>query len=332
MSEGFMWDSIFDILKRKASEGVDVRLMYDDIGSMSRLPISFPKKLEEVGIKCVVFNPLKPIASLVYNNRDHRKIMVVDGYIGYCGGYNIGDEYINRVKRFGHWKDTGVRIEGRGVWNLTVMFLNIWNAYRESENNYDAFKPEANCTKVFEDDGFVQPFGDSPLDEENMGQNVYMELINQAEDYVYIFTPYLIPDSEMISCMQIAAKRGVDIRIVTPAIPDKHVVFRLTRSYYRPLIKAGVKIYEYTPGFMHAKSFIVDDRIAVVGSMNIDYRSLYLHFECALLMIGSSAIQSLKKDCMNVFGLSRQISKEDCRSNFFGTLFDSILRVLAPLM
>lgn len=332
VSTGKMWDQIFEILKRKAAAGVDVRFIYDDFGSIQKVPIIFAQYLEKHGIKVLPFNPVKPIASLVYNNRDHRKILVVDGYIGYSGGFNLADEYINEEKRFGYWKDTGIRLEGDAVWNFTYMFLNLWNAYKQEESDYDMFRPHVYGKDRVESDGIVQPYSDSPLDDENLGENVYLEIINQATEYVYIFTPYLIVDNEMMTCLKLAAKRGVDVRIVTPSIPDKKIVFRLTRSYYRPLISAGVRIYEFTPGFIHAKSFISDDKLGVVGSINVDYRSFFLHFECGILMSGSDALKDLKKDCLHTFEISREIRLEDCRTSFIGILFDSVLRLLSPLM
>lgn len=333
ISDGGMWQSIFDILKQKAAAGVDVRLIYDDFGSLPTIPKGFVKELRDAGIKVLTFNPIKPIVSLVYNNRDHRKITVIDGYIGYTGGFNLADEYINEEERFGHWKDSGLRLEGEAVWNFTVMFLNMWNAFIKTEESYDAFKPRVHHPEPFHGDGgIVQPYSDSPLDDENVGENVYLEIINQAESYVYIFTPYLVIDSEMQTALTMAAKRGVDVRIVTPGIPDKKMVFRLTRSYYKPLIKAGVKIYEYKPGFIHAKSFLSDDRVGVVGTINMDYRSLFLHFECATLLIGCESLQTLKKDCMETFEMSKKITKADYKNSFFGMLVDGLLRMLSPLL
>ncbi len=332
ISEGKMWDSIFEILKEKAAAGLDVRLIYDDIGSIHCLPKHFVSSLKKAGIKVMAFNPILPFVSLVYNNRDHRKILIIDGCIAYSGGYNLADEYINRKERFGHWKDSGIRLSGHAVWNFTVMFLNMWNSFVPTEEDYTSFRPHKNHPEPFGEDGIVQPYSDSPLDDESLGENVYLEILSQAEEYVYIFTPYLIIDNEMKTALVLAAKRGVDVRIVTPAIPDKKIVFRLTRSYYEPLIKAGVKIYEYTPGFIHSKSFVCDDRIGVVGTINMDYRSLYLHFECATLMCGSSAVMDLKKDCLETFELSKEIRHEDCRRNFFGLLFDAFLRIVSPLL
>lgn len=333
ISDGGMWQSIFEVLKRKAAEGVDVRLIYDDFGSLPTMPKGFVKELRDAGIKVLAFNPMKPIVSLVYNNRDHRKITVIDGYIGYTGGFNLADEYINEEERFGHWKDSGLRLEGEAVWNFTVMFLTMWNAFVPTEASFEAFGPRVYHPEPFEGDGgIVQPYSDSPLDDENVGENVYLEIINQAQDYVYIFTPYLVIDNEMQTALTMAAKRGVDVRIVTPGIPDKKMVFRLTRSYYKALLKAGVRIYEYEPGFLHAKSFLSDDRVGVVGTINMDYRSLFLHFECATLLIHCKSLETLKKDCMDTFAQSREIGQDCCKQSFFGLLFDGMLRALSPLL
>lgn len=332
IAEGSMWDEVHEVLLKKVRQGVDVRIIYDDVGSIQVLPWNFASKLESEGIHCISFNPLRPVASLVYNNRDHRKILVVDGYIGYSGGFNIADEYVNRRVRFGRWKDNGIRLEGEAVWNLTVMFLNMWNAFRRTEDDYEAYRPHLHGGDVFESDGIVQPFSDTPLDDENLGENVYLEVIAQAEKYLYIYTPYLILDNELRTALGLAAKRGVDVRIVTPGIPDKRIVFRLTRSYYLPLIRSGVRIYEYTPGFLHSKSFIADDKIGVIGSINLDYRSLYLHFECGTFLVGCSALRELKEDCEETFTECRRIRAEDMRTNFFSLLFDGVLRVLSPLL
>lgn len=332
ISEGKMIDTIGEILIEKADAGLDVRITYDDMGSIHTMPRELFAEMKAHGIQFLPFNPMKPILSLVYNNRNHRKITVIDGYIGYSGGINIADEYINIINRFGHWKDTGIRIEGDAVWNFTVMFLNMWNAFKKTDHSYEHYKPHVWQKDKKETDGFVQPFADSPLDDENVGENVYLEILSQAEDYVYIITPYLIIDNEMKTSLELAAKRGVDVRIVTPGIPDKKTVYQLTRSYYAPLIKVGVKIYEYVPGFIHAKSYIADDKIGVVGTINMDYRSLYLHFECGMLLIGGQVLKDLKMDCIDTFSKCRLIEKDDCRKGFFGTLYEAILRVVSPLL
>lgn len=332
VEEGRMWNSILEVLEEKAKAGLDVRFLYDDLGSVSLLPPGYAWQLEAKGIRCIAFNPFVPLWSLVMNNRDHRKITVIDGHTAFSGGINLADEYINEKMRFGHWKDTGFMLKGEAVWNYTVMFLQMWNAFRKTDASYEAFRPKCCHPKPFESDGFVQPYGDSPLDDEIVAENVYLNILNQARDYVYIFTPYLIIDHEMDTALCLAAKRGVDVRIVTPGIPDKKVIFQLTRSYYPSLLKAGVRIYEYTPGFLHAKSYVCDDETAVVGTINMDFRSLYLHFECGTLFYRNSIVADVKKDCLRTIEQSREIKLKDTRQGFFGSLFCAVLRLLAPLL
>ncbi len=329
IGEGYMWDTIEGILKEKAKEGVDVRVVYDDIGSMKVLPKNFNRRLEDSMIRVITFNAVLPILSFAYNNRDHRKIAVIDGNVGYTGGVNLSDEYINRVERFGHWKDAAVRIEGNAVWNFTVMFLNIWNAFRKTDADYDRFRPKAAEAK---EPGVVQPYCDSPLDEEHVGKFVYLDLINQAEKYLYIFTPYLLIDSEMQTALELAAKRGVDVRIVTPHIPDKPLVFAITRSYYEPLVAAGVKIMEYTPGFVHSKVFIADGRIATVGTVNVDFRSFFLHFEDGTLLIDTPCIEDIRNDFEETFAKCTPVTPNFMSERFIGRVIGMFLRVLSPLM
>lgn len=329
--EGTLWQEIFEVLARKAREGVDVRLIYDDMGSVSDLPRGMRKKLAQAGIRTLAFNPFLPLVSLVMNHRDHRKIAVIDGRVAYTGGVNIADEYANRYARFGHWKDTALRMEGGAVDSFTVMFLNMWNAYHPTETDYSRYLGRAvPPTRAVQ--GIVQPYTDSPLDEENLAENVYLDILAQAKRYVYIFTPYLVIDSEMQSALALAAKRGVDVRIVTPGVPDKKSVFRLTRSYYAPLMRAGVRIYEYTPGFLHAKSYVCDDRIAAVGTVNMDYRSLFLHFECGALLIDHPVIEEIKQDALRTMDVSREIPKTDGKKYSRSSLIDLILRILSPML
>ena len=333
IGEGYVWDTVLEVLRKKVKEGVEVRLMYDGTCSISLLPYEYPKQLREYGIQCKEFGPIVPILSTSQNNRDHRKIFVVDGAVGFTGGINLADEYINEVKRFGYWKDTGVRIEGEAVWSLTSMFLSMWNYIVHSTEDYSRFMPAQHQKAPFENDGFVQPYGDSPLDHENVGENIYLNIINRAKNYVYIFTPYLIIDHEMLTALCNAAKDGVDVRIVTPGIPDKKMIFLLTQSYYAPLIQSGVKIYQYTPGFIHAKCFVCDDEIATVGSVNLDFRSLYLHFECGVFFYRSAVVAQVKEDCLNTFACSEQMTAEFCRNRPVPVrLLQSVLRLLAPLL
>ncbi len=331
IGEGVMWNRILEILEKKVSEGVDVRLIYDDMGCVSLLPREYDRTLEAKGIKCMAFNRIGAFRSMVMNHRDHRKILVIDGHTAFTGGINLADEYINVKKRFGHWKDTGVRLKGEAVWNFTLMFLEMWNAYRKEDRRLEQFMPHVHHPAPFPGRGYVQPFGDTPLGNEAIAENVYIGILNQARNYCYIFTPYLIVDDEMKLALTLAAKRGVDVRIVTPGIPDKPLVFRLTRSNYAPLLKAGVKIYEYTPGFIHAKSYVCDDEFAVVGTINMDYRSLYLHFECGTFLYRTEAVMDLKMDALQTIRESRPVSLRECRAGLFGGLLDAVLRILAPL-
>lgn len=329
IKKGSMWDSIRELLIYKAKEGLDVRLMYDDMGCLGHLPIKDRLELKDAGVKVVIFNRMKPIISSIMNNRDHRKILVVDGNIGYNGGINIADEYINLISPYGHWKDTGVRLYGEAVWNLSSMFLSLWDVYEKGSADNSKFKPSSDIE--YRSDGFIQPFSDSPFDYEDLSNNVYLEIIWQAVDYVYIFTPYLIIDFEMTSALTMAAKRGVDVRIVVPGVPDKKVVYELTQSYFEQLMDAGVKIYKYSPGFIHAKSYLSDDQVAIVGTINMDYRSLYLHFECGTYMVNNSAIYDIKKDYVEVFRQSRLLNESDINRSSLVRIYRAILRVVSPL-
>ncbi len=334
IAEGSMLDGIMDILKRKAAEGLDVRIIYDDIGCEAATPLSFVVDAEKHGIRCLAFNPILPLISIVMNHRDHRKFTIIDGRVAYTGGINIADEYINQKIRFGHWKDTGLRLEGHAVHSTVYMFLNLWNALRPTEQDYTSFLPPP--SPLPPSDGrpsVVIPYSDSPLDDENVGETVYLEILAQAQDYVYIFTPYLIIDAEMQSALCTAAKRGVDVRIVVPGIPDKKTAFRLTRSYYPVLMQSGVRIYEYTPGFLHAKSFVADDRIGVVGTINMDYRSLYLHFECGTLLFGGQAVTDLKADSLATMEQSHEVVERELKKprRLILRFIDAVLRALSPL-
>lgn len=328
----YMWDTVLHILKEKVKEGVEVRLIYDDVGCITLLPYKYYEKLQKEGIKCVSFNHFKPFLSIAMNNRDHRKITVIDGHTAFTGGWNFADEYINLIDRFGYWKDTGAMIKGEAAWNFTVMFLQMWNLIEKTDIQYDYYKPRVHHTDEFESYGYVQPFGDSPLDEEIAAENVYLNIINRANDYVYIFTPYLIIDNEMITALCLATKRGVDVVIITPGTPDKKLTFLLTQSYYSQLVDAGVRIYQYSPGFIHAKNIVCDDEVGVVGTINFDYRSLYLHFECGVWMYKTHSIMEMKEDALRTIGLSHLVTKEECKKNWFLSMLQSILRVFAPLM
>ena len=332
IGEGKMWNEILEILKEKAQQGLDVRLLYDDFGCLTLLPYQYEKELEKYNIKCEVFNPFVPIVSIVMNHRDHRKILVVDGYVGFTGGINLADEYINEVDRFGYWKDTGIRLIGEGVWSLTLMFLSMWNSLRKTDDDFEKFRPNVYAPMAFENDGYVQPYGDSPLDAETVGENVYLNIISSALEYVYMFTPYLIIDNEMMTALCLASKRGVDVRIMTPNVPDKKMVFMVTQSYYHQLVEAGVKIYQFEPGFLHAKCFVCDDSIATVGTINMDYRSLYLHFECGVFLFKSSSVFKIKQDFLETQEQCIPMTIDQLDRKLPFRLLQAVLRLFAPLM
>lgn len=331
IQEGKMFNSILEILEEKAKQGVDVRLIYDDVGCIVTLPHNYKNTLEAKGIKCRVFNPIKPFFTRRLNNRDHRKIVVIDGDIGFTGGINLADEYINEYEKHGYWKDAGIMLKGDAVWNLTVMFLSMWDYIDNKEEDYIKFKPSKN--KYYNSKGYVQPFDDSPLINEPIGETVYLNLINKAKDYIYINTPYLIIDNEMATALKIAAKSGVDIKIVTPYIPDKKFVHAVTKSYYESFIKDGIEIYEFTPGFMHAKTFVVDDEYGVVGSINLDFRSLYLHYECGVWLYKTESIKSMKDDYLETLKRCHKVTMEECKNtSSIRKVLRLIIRMFAPLL
>lgn len=337
VQEGLMWDSLLEILKRKAAEGVLVRLIYDDMGCFLLLPKDYPKQLKKYGIECAVFNPFRPFLSGEQNNRDHRKIVSIDGKVTFTGGINLADEYINAVDKHGHWKDAAIMLKGKAAWSLTLIFLETWELCKRTNEDYAAYYPWKDEPCPTATDGFVQPYADSPLDTENVGEHVYLQIISNAKKYVYINTPYLIIDDSMISALTLAAKSGVDVRIVTPHRGDKWWVHMTTRSYYRELIKSGVKIYEYTNGFIHSKTFVSDDKAATVGTTNLDFRSLYLHFECGVRLYadpstGCRAVMEVKEDFLETLDSCQLITAEDCRYNIIVRIFQDILRLFAPLM
>lgn len=330
VEEGKMWNEMLEILKEKAAQGVDVRMIYDDLGCVLTLPHHYDQQLERMGVKCCVFNPFKPVLSSHFNHRDHRKILVVDGRVAFTGGINLADEYINAYPKYGHWKDTAIQLEGPAAWNMTMMFLTMWDFLRGADENMGDFYPQF---PAFESPGVAQPFSDSPLDQEPVSETVYLHLINRANRYLYVNTPYLVIDNETATALTAAAKRGVDVRIVTPHIPDKWFVHAVTRANYELLAQAGVKIFEYTPGFNHAKTIVTDDLWGVVGTINMDFRSLYLHFECGVLLYGGDVIASIKNDFLQTLRRCQRISLEDCRSvKWYQKLGRALLRMFAPLM
>ena len=323
---------IEEILTKKAAEGVEVRFIYDDFGSIGYVGPKFAHRLNRNGIKCRIFNPLIPFLYIFMNNRDHRKITVIDNRISYSGGFNLADEYFNLTHPYGHWKDTGLRLEGDAVRSHTIMFLEMWNSIQNTDTSCDRYL-QKDLRGSFPGCGFVQPYSDTPLDDVTLGENVYLNILKNAARYVYISTPYLIIDNEMEKELCLAAQRGIDVRIITPGIPDKKMVFLLTQSYYTALIRSGVRIYQYTPGFIHAKGYVCDDQTAVVGTINMDYRSLYLHFECATYLYDCDAVMDVKKDFLDTFPQCEEISITYCeKRNVFVRCFQCILRLFAPLL
>ena len=328
---GLMWDRILEILVEKVQQGVEVKLLYDDIGCMATLPGDYTKRLRKMGIDAHKFNKVIPRMTVAYNNRDHRKILVVDGQVGYTGGINLADEYINHIVRFGHWKDGGVRLEGSAVKALTRLFLMNWYINRGEITDFDRYHFDS---QRVEGKGLYIPYGSGPkpIYKEQVGKAVYQNIINQAIDYVYITTPYLIIDYDLTEDIKNAAMRGVDVRIVTPFIPDKKLIQIVTRGAYPDLLEAGVRIYEYTPGFIHSKNVISDDELAVVGTINFDYRSLVHHYENAVLMYQTESIADIKQDFEDLFDVSKEISLETLQNSWYQRLLKEIMQLFAPLL
>lgn len=331
IDEGEMWGKILEVLVDKVKSGVEVRIIYDGMCEFSLLPHDYPKMLEKLGIKCKIFAPISPFVSTLYNYRDHRKIVVIDGKIAFTGGVNLADEYINKKVRFGYWKDTAIMIRGEAVKSFILMFLQMWNLgnktpqYEEYLNYTLEDKEKSN--------GYVIPYGDCPLDDDKVGEVIYMDILNRAKDYVHIITPYLILDGEMETAIKFAAERGVDVKIILPGIPDKKTAYALAKTHYKSLISSGVKIYEYTPGFVHAKVCVSDNQKAVIGTINLDYRSLYHHFECATYMYETSCIADIEKDFLKTLEACRKVTNETIRNEkLYYRVIGRLLKIIAPLM
>lgn len=324
------FERILSVLKERVANGVEVRIIYDDIGSVGFINPKFNKQLCKLGIQCRVFNPIMPVINVFMNNRDHRKITIIDGRVGFTGGYNLADEYFNIVHPYGEWKDSGLKLEGCAVKSLTVQFLEMWNTIENTDKKFDCYFPKVPpCSG---ENGIVQPYGDCPLDDIYLGENVYMNMISDAKNYIWFMTPYLIISDEMSRMLTLAAKKGIDVRIVTPGIPDKRFVYRITRSYYHQLVKSGVRIYEFTPGFLHSKQCICDGKSAVVGTINLDYRSLYFHFENAVFMADCSAVQDVKKDFDETLPRCREVTENYCNEiHGINRIINQIIRLFAPL-
>ena len=328
---GKMWNEIYTILQQKASENVEIIIMYDDIGSIYKLPYNFNKKISGDNITVVKFNKYKPIISAVHNNRDHRKITIIDGQVAFTGGINIADEYINQKKRFGHWKDSGVMLKGQAVESLTLSFLKQYFIQIGKTFHVGKYLPVRQNIKS---QGFVQPFFDGPypLYKDRVGENAYLNMINQAQKYIYITTPYLIIDFNFMSALKLAAKRGVEVVIITPHIPDKKIIFLQTQASYRQLLNEGVKIYEYLPGFMHSKNILCDDKFAIVGTFNIDYRSFVHHYENGILLYDVPCLKDIKKDIQNTISQSKEIKHGNYKFGFFKKMFSDLISIFSALM
>ena len=329
IDEGKMWGQILEILTEKVKEGVDVRLVYDGSCEFTTLPRSYSEKIEKLGIKCHVFSKATPFLSTYYNYRDHRKIIVIDNEVAYTGGINLADEYINHIVKHGHWKDAGILLKGDAVRSFTAMFLEMWNIANDVD--YDHYLNQTN--KTYKSDGYVMPYGDCPFDDIKVGEDVYIDILSRAKKYVHIMSPYLILDGEMEKALKFAAMRGVDVKLILPGIPDKRMPNDLAKSHYHSLINAGIEIYEYTPGFVHSKVFVSDDEVAVVGTINLDYRSLYHHFECATYLYKNKVIKDIEDDFKNTLNDSRKITLEDVKHiTITSKVIGFIFKVFAPLM
>ena len=332
IEEGKFWNTILEVLKRKAKQGVTVRVLYDDIGCMSTLPGNYAKILRSYGIEALPFSRLRGNADSEFNNRSHRKILVIDGRIGYTGGVNIADEYINEIVRFGHWKDTAIRLEGEAVWELTRLFLSDYgiNVKKLPDDRLECY-PKSNS---IDEKGFVIPFGDGPypLYHRRVGKSVIQTMLAGATNYMYMTTPYLIIDNDLCCSIESAALRGVDVRIIVPHIPDKKLVFEMTKSFYSRLIKAGVRIYEYTPGFLHAKSYVADDEYAMIGTINLDYRSVVHHFENGVWMYRCDSIIDLKADIVQTLEKSIEITPQMLKTGLLTRSIRAIVRIIAPML
>ncbi len=331
IKEGKMFDDVLEILKRKASQGVDVRIIYDDAGTAMYLPAGYYKRLQKYGIKCQVFNPLRPVLLVTMNNRDHRKVIVIDGITSFTGGMNLADEYINLEQPFGHWKDAGVMMKGEATANMQIMFLQFWQS--EDEERIPDSWPVPQPAARTDSDGYILPFSDSPTDNEDIALNTHLNMIWNAKKYVWIMTPYFVVGDDLLGAILQAAKNGIDVRIITPSIPDKWSVLELTRSSYPALLKAGVKVYEYTPGFIHSKVVLTDSQTAIVGSINMDFRSYFLDFEDGVFMYNIDAINDIEKDFKETFSCSRLITLTDCAEvPWWKMAIRAVLRLIAPLI
>ncbi len=327
---GTMWDQILEILKEKAQSGVEIKIIYDATACLKKLPPKYFKKLASFGIACEPYFKNSSLIGIIKNHREHRKVVIIDGKIAFTGGINIGDEYINLKNPYGVWKDMGLSIAGEAVWNFTVMFLKMWEGITQEEIDFQKYHKTKGKEKNIK--GYVIPFGDNPLDQDNIGKNTYLNLINQAHHTIYITTPYLILDTDLYNALVLAQKRGVEVHIMIPGIPDKKIVYQVTTSYAKALVQEQIKVYTYTKGFLHGKVLLVDDTIALVGTMNMDYRSFYWDFEYGVFLQEVPALSQIKKDMHEIIDTSKQLTQKDVKTNILLTIWESLLRLIAPLM
>ena len=326
-----MWQEILEILRAKVAAGVEVRVMYDDVGCLFSLPTNYPRQLQAMGIKTIVNNRFRPLIAFQMNNRDHRKIAVIDGKIGYTGGLNLADEYINLINRYGHWKDAAIRLEGTAVSTLTMTFLQLWNLARIVDLDFSQYL--CRTQDKAKNDGLVIPYADDPTTHENMGKNVYLNMINKAHESICITTPYLVPDDDLITCLTLAAKSGVKVRLIIPTVGDHWYVHVLSQACCLPLLEAGCQVYEYSPGFMHSKTMLVDGEQAVIGSVNLDYRSLYMLYESSVYVYHSHAVEQLHTDFMQTLKKCRRVELSDIKeTHWTAKIIRSFLRLIAPLV
>ena len=331
VAEGLMWGEILEILAQKVKEGVEARVMYDGMCEFTTLSVDYPQRLAKLGIKAKMFSPIHPFVSTYYNYRDHRKILVIDGQVAFTGGVNLADEYINKLNRFGHWKDTAIMVEGQAVKTFTQLFLQMWNITEKQPEfaKYLEVQPQI----PNDASGYVIPYADFPLEEEKVAENVYMDILNRAHDYVHIMTPYLILDGKMERALTFAAERGVEVELILPGIPDKPIPYALAKTHFKRLLEAGVKIYLYTPGFVHAKVFVADDIKAIVGTINLDYRSLYHHFECAALMYKADCIKDIEADFKQTRAKSQEVTLNSLKQELLKTkVIGALTKTIAPLL
>lgn len=330
IDEGEMWNAVLDVLCRKVKEGVEVRVIYDGTCEYTTLPPNYPRTLKRLGIRCKVFAPVTPFISTHYNYRDHRKIVVIDGKTAFSGGVNLADEYINKKEKYGHWKDSAIMLKGDAVASFTLMFLQMWEL-EDKKQDYGSYLEVTEACR--ETSGFVMPFGDCPVDSDKTGERVYMDILNRATSYVHIMTPYLVLDSDMETALRFAAERGVEVSLILPGIPDKKGPWALAKTHYKALLDSGVRIYEYTPGFIHSKVFAADSREAVVGTVNLDYRSLYHHFECAVYMAYTPSVEDAERDFLHTLSLCRRVTYDSIKNEKLGVkIRGMLLKLIAPLM